>query len=74
MTIPPVGAGEYARPELLVKVADLARTDAALRPVIRDVCPRKKYEVEHVSGTRWVPAPTFPIAPLEVTVSLSSAP
>ena len=54
-------AGEegYARPQLLVEPADLAKPDSSGRRVVLDGRERKKFEEQHVPGARWVDAATW---------------
>ena len=46
----------YARPELLVEPADLAKADPAKPFVVLDARDRKKYSESRVPGARWIDA------------------
>jgi thiosulfate/3-mercaptopyruvate sulfurtransferase len=54
--VPRLGAAEkgYARPQLLIEPAELAKPDVARSVVILDARSRKKYDAGHIPGARWV--------------------
>lgn len=49
----------YARPDLLVEPADLAKADASGKRVVLDARDRKKHEEERIPGAIWVDAPAW---------------
>lgn len=49
----------YARPELLIEPADLAKTDPAKPFIVLDARDRKKHTESRVPKSRWVDAPAW---------------
>lgn len=49
----------YARPEMLIEPADLARLETAKDVVVLDARERKAFDENHIPGARWIDAATW---------------